>query len=638
MIDKGMIDLFVPGRLCLFGEHSDWAGQMRKFNSEIIPGQALVACIEEGIYATARVSDSLKFSTVMPDGTTEKCRYSMKPERLRAIAAEGGYFSYIAGVAAYISTFYKIGGMDLNCYKVTLPQKKGLSSSAAICVLAARAFNRLYGLNLTVRGEMEAAYYGELLTPSRCGRLDQACAYGKGIVNMKFDGDILEVLPAKIGAPLHFVFADLKSKKDTVAILRNLNSAYPYPRTETHRMLHGLLGEMNAEHMEKVRAAIAKGNAKRLGALMTEAQEAFDTYAAPLSPKELRAEKLHNILDDPNIQKHIYGGKGVGSQGDGTIQFLAKSEQDVIQLKEYLTDILKLDCYSFTAPKTGVVRKAVIPVAGYGTRMYPATKVVRKEFLPIIDIDGHAKPALLIVIEELIKSGIEEICLIIRPEDEELYISLFEPLDEENTQKLDGGLQNYENSLSGLKEKIVFAYQEEAAGFGHAVLQSAHIAGNDPVLLILGDHLYSSKSNRSCFGQMIDAYEKTEKLTIGLFEIQPEEVTIYGVAQGDYTDNDKVLVKLDALVEKPTMEYAITKLGIEDKQLAVFLYILTPEVYSSLNQMQEDGKAEIGEFQLTPALDEVIKTNGAYGVVIDGQRYDIGIPEKYRSTVATYGK
>jgi len=561
----------------------------------------------------------------------------MKPDRLRAIAAEGGYFSYIAGVAAYISTFYKIGGMELDCYKVTLPQKKGLSSSAAICVLAARAFNRLYGLNLTIRGEMEAAYYGEQLTPSRCGRLDQACAYGKGIVNMNFDGDLIEVQSSKVGAPLHFVFADLKAKKDTVTILRDLNTAYPYPRTETHRKLHGLLGEMNAELMEKVRSAIAKGNAKRLGALMVEAQEAFDRYAAPLSPKELRAEKLHKVLNDPNVQKYIYGGKGVGSQGDGTVQFLAKSEQDVEQLKGYLTKKLKLDCYSFTAPKTGVVRKAVIPVAGYGTRMYPVTKVIRKEFLPVIDSDGHAKPALLIVIENLIKAGIEEICLIIRPGDEELYLSLFRRLDEENSKKLHGGLQYYENRLSEIEEKIVFAYQEEIVGFGHAVLQSSHFAGNDPVLLILGDHLYSSKSNRSCFSQMIDAYEKTEKLTIGLFEIQPEEVSIYGVAQGDYTDDDKKYVKLDALIEKPTMEYAITKLGIEDKQLAVFLYVLTPEVYNSLNQIQEDGKVEFGEFQLTPALDEVIKTNGAYGVVIDGRRYDIGLPEKYRLTVASYG-
>ena len=214
------IKLFVPGRLCLFGEHSDWAGQMRKFNSAIIPGKALVACTEEGIYATASVCDRLILRTVTPEGDSLNFENAFSSNELRRIASEGGYFSYVAGVAAYISTYYDIGGIELDCYKMTLPQKKGLSSSAAICTLVARAFNHLYGLNLTVRGEMEAAYHGEQLTQSRCGRLDQACAYGHGIVSMIFDGDILDVAPVKIGADLHFVFADLNASKDTITILR----------------------------------------------------------------------------------------------------------------------------------------------------------------------------------------------------------------------------------------------------------------------------------------------------------------------------------------------------------------------------------------------------------------------------------
>jgi UTP--glucose-1-phosphate uridylyltransferase len=136
---------------------------------------------------------------------------------------------------------------------------------------------------------------------------------------------------------------------------------------------------------------------------------------------------------------------------------------------------------------------------------------------------------------------------------------------------------------------------------------------------------------------MMDAYEKTKKMTIGLFEIPAEDVIKYGIAKGSYCDDEKRIVALDALVEKPTVEYAKTSLGVEGKQLAVFLYVLTPDVYGSLNQMQQEG-VEASEFQLTPALDEVIKSKGAYGVVIDGQRYDIGLPEKYRETVASYGK
>ena len=92
------------------------------------------------------------------------------------------------------------------------------------------------------------------------------------------------------------------------------------------------------------------------------------------------------------------------------------------------------------------------------------------------------------------------------------------------------------------------------------------------------------------------------------------------------------------MVEKPTVDYAKTSLGVDGKQLAVFLYILTPDVYNSLNHMYRDGRVELGEFQLTPALDEVIRTKGACGVVIDGERFDIGLPEKYRATVTNYGK
>jgi galactokinase len=264
------INLFVPGRLCLFGEHSDWAGQMRKFNSGIVPGQALVACTEEGIYATARVNDKLMFKTVTPEGGTASFEHPFQSDELRRIASEGGFFSYIAGVAAYISTYYDIGGIELDVYRMTLPAKKGLSSSAAICVLTARAFNRLYGLNLTVRGEMEAAYYGEQLTPSRCGRLDQACAYGKGIMHVRFDGDNLTVNPVRIGAPLHFVFADLKGKKDTVAILRNLNAAYPYPQTDAHHDLHLLLGEINAGSAS---TAVLRFNSPRLAASSIHSSE-----------------------------------------------------------------------------------------------------------------------------------------------------------------------------------------------------------------------------------------------------------------------------------------------------------------------------------------------------------------------------
>ena len=113
----------------------------------------------------------------------------MEPKALLAEAQKGGFWSYIAGVAYQVLTNYHVRGLVIDNYKTDLPMKKGLSSSAAICVLAARAFNRVYDLKMTVRGEMELAYQGEITTPSRCGRMDQGCAFGNRPVLMTFDGD-----------------------------------------------------------------------------------------------------------------------------------------------------------------------------------------------------------------------------------------------------------------------------------------------------------------------------------------------------------------------------------------------------------------------------------------------------------------
>jgi UTP-glucose-1-phosphate uridylyltransferase/mevalonate kinase len=608
---------------------------MRKFNSDITPGRALVVCTEEGIYAEVQSSETLKISSLDNNGKTISSEYAMELNVLQTAAAEGGFFSYVAGVAAYMLNYYHIGGMTLNCTKMTLPQKKGLSSSAAICTLAARAFNQIYGLNLTVRGEMEAAYGGEQLTPSRCGRLDQAVAYGQGIVQIIFDGDNLTVSPIKIGAPLYIVFADLNSKKDTVTILRDLNSAYPYPQSDQHKDLHVLLGNTNERIVSNVRTAIAEGNAEQIGKLMTKAQQLFDTYAAPLSPVELQSPTLHKVLNNPEIKQWTYGGKGVGSQGDGTIQFIAKSEANAEQLKSYLKNTLNLDCYSITIPKTEAVRKAVIPLGGYGTRMYPATKTIKKEFLPIIDTDGLAKPALLILMEQLHNSGIEEICLVIRPGEEYLYTSLFEPLSEQA--KFPKALRQYDEKLSAIRNKLSFTYQNEALGFGHAVLQSERFANGEPTMVLLGDHLFTSKTEKTCISQLIHAYEKTEELSIGLFELPLDKAANYGIAKIKSSTEDN-LFQLSALIEKPTIELAEKELSHNGKYYGVFMYVITPQVYAALNQELAEWDTQNGELQLTTALDKVTRKFSATGIALNGNRYDIGLPEEYRNTVANFGK
>lgn len=187
--------LFVPGRICLFGEHSDWAGTYRRFNTQIEKGYALITGTNQGIYAEVEPHPT---SLILTSTTHEGERLGpyevpMEANALLEEAQKGGFWSYVAGVAYQILTHYHVRGLVIDNYKTDLPVKKGLSSSAAISVLTARAFNRVYDLKMTTRGEMEMAYQGEITTPSRCGRMDQGCAYGDRPILMTFDGDWLDV-------------------------------------------------------------------------------------------------------------------------------------------------------------------------------------------------------------------------------------------------------------------------------------------------------------------------------------------------------------------------------------------------------------------------------------------------------------
>ncbi|HET7378237.1 MAG TPA: GHMP kinase, partial [Anaerolineae bacterium] len=252
----------------------------------------------------------------------------MEPKNLLAEAAAGGFWSYVAGVAYQVASHYPVRGLVINNTKTDLPMKKGLSSSAAICVLTARAFNRVYDLKLTVRDEMELAYQGEIITPSRCGRMDQGCAFGARPVLMTFDGDQLETQELQLASDLHWVIIDLHAHKDTVEILKRLNRCYPFATNEIERGVQELLGPINRRIVHQAADALITGDARRLGGLMTEAQALFDRYAAPACPEELTAPVLHRVLNYEPLTRHMWGGKGVGSQGDGTAQFLARSEAD----------------------------------------------------------------------------------------------------------------------------------------------------------------------------------------------------------------------------------------------------------------------------------------------------------------------
>ena len=319
-----MFEVFVPGRLCLFGEHSDWAGAWRSVQSDLEPGYCLVTGTDQGLHATVEPTTAVvEITSLLPDGTLAG------PERIPADAAaldaaarRGGFFSYAAGVAAEVALRHRVGGLRLTL-RGDLPMGKGLSSSAALCVLVARAFSRAYGLGLGPRDEMDLAYAGERRAGSECGRMDQVCAFGRRPVWLRFDGPDLALETLEPGGPFALLIVDLKRGKDTRRILKDLNACFPATPGPVARGVREALGPRNADLLARARAALCAGDAAALGAQMTEAQARFDELVSPACP-ELRAPRLHEVLASAAVRELTFGGKGVGSQGDGCAQVVAR--------------------------------------------------------------------------------------------------------------------------------------------------------------------------------------------------------------------------------------------------------------------------------------------------------------------------
>ncbi len=637
--------LFVPGRICIFGEHSDWAGGYRRINAAIGKGFAIIAGTNQGLQAEVRPHPSkFIFRAVLNDGTAlEPYEAPMEREALMRAAEAGGFFSYAAGVAFQVLTHYRVRGLEIVNTVTDLPVKKGLSSSAAVCVLVARAFNHVYDLKLTVRGEMELAYVGEITTPSRCGRLDQGCAYGNRPIQMTFDGDRIDVKEIVVPRDLHFVIVDLHASKDTKEILNRLNHCYPFAENDIQRGVQRYLGEINARIVARAVTALTQGDARAIGALMTEAQAAFDTYVQPACPSQLTAPALHRLLTYEPIKPFVYGGKGVGSQGDGTAQLIARDAQSQEQVIEIVERDLKMPCLRLVLSSARRVRKAVIPAAGFGTRLFPATKAVKKELFPVIDRDGRPKPAILTIVEEALSAGIEEVAILVQSQDRALFEEIFHtPPRIENFNKLSVENQRYCACLMDIGRRIVFLAQDVQEGFGHAVFCARDWVGSEPFMLLLGDHLYRSRTDRSCAQQVMDAYTAAGTSVVGVQPTPGSQIHSFGCVAGQPRDG-AVTLDITEFAEKPDLEYAREHLRVEgigdDMFLTIFgQYVLTPRVFEFLEENIRQNLRERGEFQLTSCLDRVRREEGFTACLVDGTRFDIGSPEAYVQTLTAFGK
>ena len=663
--------IFVPGRLCLFGEHSDWAGGYRRINPNLEKGYALLVGTNQGLYAEVKPHPNhLILRASLSDGTRETLSLPMESQVLLAEAETGGFFSYAAGVAYQFLTHYRVGGLEIDNYLTDLPIGKGLSSSAAICVLIARAFNLTYDLKMTLRGEMEFAYLGEITTPSRCGRMDQACAYGSRPILMTFDRDRIDVIELNTPKDLFFVIVDLGAGKNTQEILTNLNQCYPFATSAIQENVQKYLGCISTQITQAAADALQKGDAEQIGALMQKAQAEFDQYLIPASPSQLTSPVLHKLLTYQPIQPYILGGKGVGSQGDGTAQFIVKDESDqqkiidIIErdfpnvqcLKLEIRNILNLEKPSSLLiggqdahptreiakyPAKKKVRKGVIPAAGFGTRLFPATKAVKKELFPIIDREGRAKPVILSIVEELISGGIEEIAIVVQTCDRALFEDFFKsPPSPALFNKLSPDNQAYSQYLQDLGNRVTILTQDVQEGYGHAVYCAKEWVNNEPFLLSLGDHVYSSDTDISCAGQVINIYEQIDQSVVGLTTMPAGIIQKAGCVAGVWQELNSI-ISLTQVSEKPTVEYARQYLRVqgmaEDEFLCIFgLYVLTPTIFDCLSEDIRNNIRFKGEFQLTTCLEKLRQREGMTGYIVKGKCFDTGMPDVYRQAMIDF--
>jgi UTP--glucose-1-phosphate uridylyltransferase len=253
-----------------------------------------------------------------------------------------------------------------------------------------------------------------------------------------------------------------------------------------------------------------------------------------------------------------------------------------------------------------MVKKAVIPAAGLGTRFLPATKASPKEMLPIIDT-----PTIQYVVQEAVDSGIEDI-LIISGKGKRSIEDHFDRHPELEERLLEKEDKMYDEimHLSDMAN-IHFIRQKEINGLGDAIHYARHHTGNQPFAVLLGDTIINSVIPVT--QQLIDIYEQYQSTVIAVETVPHDKVSRYGIVGGDMLSD--TLMNLNTLIEKPDTDKAPSNLAIAGR------YILTPEIYTALEKTPPGKNNEV---QLTDAMLNLLKSESMYAHTIEGKRYDIG--------------
>ena len=266
------------------------------------------------------------------------------------------------------------------------------------------------------------------------------------------------------------------------------------------------------------------------------------------------------------------------------------------------------------------VKKAVIPAGGLGTRFLPATKAMAKEMLPIVD-----KPAIQFIVEEALKSGIEDILIITGKEKRPIEDHFDSKIELETNLSEKGKTELLKLVEETTDVNLHFIRQSYPKGLGHAVLQARAFIGNEPFVVMLGDDIMEDEIPLT--QQLIDDYERTHVSTIAVMEVPQKDTSKYGIINpGEKLEDGLFNVK--NFVEKPDPSKAPSNLAIIGR------YLLTPEIFDVLSEQKSGAGNEI---QLTDAIDRLNQSRKVYARKFEGKRYDIGDKFGYMRAMIGYG-
>jgi UTP--glucose-1-phosphate uridylyltransferase len=270
------------------------------------------------------------------------------------------------------------------------------------------------------------------------------------------------------------------------------------------------------------------------------------------------------------------------------------------------------------------IRKAVIPAAGFGTRMLPAAKAIPKEMLPVLD-----RPTIQYVVEEAVDAGIFDVLLVTSREKKAIedHFDRSPELEQRLAAAKKSELLESINRLIA-KVKVQSVRQAEQKGLGHAVLQAKQHVGDEPFLCLLGDTIFSQPAGAALpCRQLADAYQRLRTSIIALERVPREKVNRYGIVGGD--EISPGVLKLNALVEKPEPDAAPSPYAICAR------YVLTTEIFDCL-EATRPGKG--GEIQLTDALKLLLERRPIHGILVEAARHDIGNPVDWLKTNLTFAR